>query len=102
MVLVLGTSWNFFEVNPFRIYPYIQVYGEGKVQITWFSNSLTSSSIKIEDESGSTLLSQAVEGKSMPELYYTNAEKNQVLNGLEQRSWIKEWYQCWYLYRHQH
>jgi 3',5'-cyclic AMP phosphodiesterase CpdA len=87
-VLVLGTSWNFFEVNPFRIYPYIQVYGEGKVQITWFSNSLTSSSIKIVDQSGSTLLNQAVEGKSMPELYYTNAEKNQVLNGLEQGSWI--------------
>ncbi|MBN3581882.1 metallophosphoesterase [Algoriphagus aestuarii] len=88
LVLIVGTSWNFFEVNPFRIYPYLQVYGEGKVQITWFSNSLTSSSIKIQDESGSILFSQAVEGKSMSELYYTNAEKNQVLNGLDQGSWI--------------
>ncbi|MBN7816196.1 T9SS type A sorting domain-containing protein [Algoriphagus pacificus] len=83
-----GSAWKFFEVNPFRIYPYLQFYNQGKVQITWFSNSLTSSSIKVLDDAGNTILSKSVEGKSMPELYYTNAEKNQVLVGLEQGSWI--------------
>ncbi len=88
IVFFLGTSWNFFEVNPFRIYPYLQIHNQGRVQITWFSNSLTISSIKIVDGDGTTLLNQVVEGKAMPELYYTDKEKNQVLEGLEQGSWI--------------
>ena len=77
------------EVNPFRVYPYLQVYGKGKIQLTWFSNFMTSSSIKLINASGAVMYQGEVEAEAVSGIYYTTAEKNQVINGLEQGSWIE-------------
>jgi hypothetical protein len=87
-VCLVFTSLKPTEVNPFRVYPYLQVYGDGKVQLTWFSNSLTASTIKLVTTAGSILQQSNVEAESVPEIYYTTNEKNQTINGLEQGSWL--------------
>jgi len=88
VVCLVFTSLKPTEVNPFRIYPYLQVYGNGKIQLTWFSNSFTSSTIKLIGASGSIIYEGEVTAEAVPEIYYTQKEKNQVLIGLEQGSWI--------------
>lgn len=89
LICTLLTSQKTEEVNPFRIYPYLQVYGKGKIQITWFSNSQTSSSIKLIGSAGSVVYEGEVVAESVPDIYYTSPERNQVINGLEQGSWIE-------------
>ncbi|RAI94038.1 T9SS type A sorting domain-containing protein [Algoriphagus yeomjeoni] len=89
LICLTFMSLKVTEVNPYRIYPYLQVYGEGKMQLTWFSNSLTSSSIKLTGESGNVLYEGDVTGEPVPNIYYTSQEKSQVLTGLEQGSWIE-------------
>ncbi|MEB2781766.1 T9SS type A sorting domain-containing protein [Algoriphagus sp. C2-6-M1] len=88
LVCVVLASLKPTEVNPFRIYPYLQAYGKGKIQLTWFSNSQTESSIKLTSATGSVLYEGAIAAESVPEIYYTEKEKSQVLEGLEQGSWI--------------
>ncbi|WP_425638459.1 T9SS type A sorting domain-containing protein [Algoriphagus yeomjeoni] len=89
LICLTFMSLKVTEVNPYRIYPYLQVYGEGKMQLTWFSNSLAASSIKLTGGYGSVLYEGEVTGESVPNIYYTSQEKNQVINGLDQGSWIK-------------
>ncbi|SFU12273.1 Por secretion system C-terminal sorting domain-containing protein [Algoriphagus locisalis] len=89
LICLAFTSLNVAEVNPYRIYPFLQVYGQGKMQLTWFSNSLATSSIKLTGESGEILYEGEVAGESVPNIYYTSQEKNQTIDGLEQGSWIK-------------
>ncbi|PZX48297.1 T9SS type A sorting domain-containing protein [Algoriphagus chordae] len=89
LVFMVLASHRPTEVNPFRVYPYLQAYGEGKMQLTWFSNSLATSSIKLLSATGSVMYEGAVTAESVPEIYYTSAEKNQQIDGLEQGSWIQ-------------
>lgn len=88
IVCILFSSLTPNQVNPFRINPYLQVYGKGKLQLTWFSNSLSTSSIKILKKSGETIYQGDVQGEVVPEIYYTSQERNQIIPGLEQGSWI--------------
>lgn len=89
VVCLVFTSLKPTEVNPFKIYPYLQAYGNGKIQVTWFSNSLTSSTIKLVGAAGSIIYEGEVTAEEVPEIYYTQQEKKQVLIGLEQGSWIE-------------
>lgn len=77
-------------VNPFRIFPYLQVFDQGQIQFTWFGNSVSNSSIKILDDTGNELLNTVVKGELISEFYYTSQEKNQEIPGLEQGSWLKD------------
>ncbi|SFB45353.1 T9SS type A sorting domain-containing protein [Algoriphagus aquimarinus] len=88
LIFIVFASLKISGVNPFRIYPYLQVYGEGKIQLTWFSSSQTASSIKLTNASGSVIYEGEIAAESVPEIYYTTPEKNQVLEGLEQGSWL--------------
>ncbi len=76
------------EINPFRVYPYLQVYDSGKIQMTWMSTSLTSSSITLKDENGVIIFAKDITGEAVPEIFYTEAEKNQQIPGLEKGSWL--------------
>jgi len=89
LIFIVFASLKISEVNPFRIYPYLQVYGEGKIQLTWFSSSQTASSIKLTNASGSVIYEGEIVAESVPNIYYTSQEKNQVITGLEQGSWIE-------------
>ncbi|WP_339707972.1 T9SS type A sorting domain-containing protein [Algoriphagus aquimarinus] len=88
LIFIVFASLKISEVNPFRIYPYLQVYGQGKIQLTWFSSSQTASSIKLTNATGSVIYEGEIVAESVPEIYYTTPEKNQVLDGLEQGSWL--------------
>lgn len=77
------------EVNPYRVFPYLQVYDQGKIQLTWFGNTLASSEISVKNTSGEVLFSQAVTGEAVSEIFYTAAEKNQTIAGLEKGSWLQ-------------
>ncbi len=72
----------------FRIFPYLQTADQNLIQIRWFSGQAHPSSILISDSEGKTLFSAEVQGKEMPDLYYTNRERNQTIAGLEGESWI--------------
>lgn len=67
----------------FRIHPYLQVYDNGKTQITWFSDSPLTSSILIKDDLGADLVNSEVAPEKASELYYTNQELGQVISGLD-------------------
>jgi hypothetical protein len=88
LVCTFFSSLKPVQINPFRINPYLQVYGQGKLQLTWFSNSLSQSSIKLLSDSGQTLNEGEVVGEAVPEIFYTNKEKNQQIPGLDQGSWM--------------
>jgi 3',5'-cyclic AMP phosphodiesterase CpdA len=77
------------EINPYRVYPYLQVYDQGKIQLTWISNTLTSSEITIKNQEGAVIFSKNVTGEALPEVYYSEAEKNQSISGLEKGSWLQ-------------
>ncbi|WP_192349613.1 T9SS type A sorting domain-containing protein [Algoriphagus sp. Y33] len=89
LICMVFTSLKPTEINPFRIYPYLQVYGNNKIQLTWFSNSLAESSIKLVGEEGSVIFRGKVDAEAVPDIYYTSQEKSQNINGLEQGSWLK-------------
>ncbi len=77
------------EINPYRVYPYLQVYDQGKIQLTWISNTLTTSEITIKNQEGLVIFSKNVTGETLPEVYYSEAEKNQNISGLEKGSWLQ-------------
>ncbi len=87
-IFLLSYTYSFSQEN-FRIFPYLQVYETGKVQLTWFSDSPLASRIIIKNSSGIELVSKEVIGEEVPEIYYTIQEKNQNITGLPQGSWIK-------------
>ncbi|SDD22687.1 Por secretion system C-terminal sorting domain-containing protein [Algoriphagus faecimaris] len=72
----------------FRVKPYLQLFGKGEIQITWFADQLLSSSIKVKDGSGTVIWESEVVGELVPEIYYTSQEKNQLIGGLSQGSWL--------------
>ncbi|MFT7205216.1 MAG: 3',5'-cyclic AMP phosphodiesterase CpdA, partial [Algoriphagus sp.] len=78
-----------FEINPYRVYPYLQVYDQGKIQLTWISNAMTSSEITIKNQEGAVIFSKNVTGEDLPQVYYSEAEKNQSISGLEKGSWLQ-------------
>ena len=86
----------FFLQNPgvygqanFRIYPYLQVYENGKIQITWFSNSPFTSRISIKDDLGAELINSDVSPEEAAGIYYTSRESGQVIPGLDNGSWLE-------------
>jgi 3',5'-cyclic AMP phosphodiesterase CpdA len=78
-----------FEINPYRVYPYLQVYDQGKIQLTWFGSTLTSSEIIIKNPAGEVIFTKVVTGELVPEIFYTAIEKNQTIVGLEKGSWLQ-------------
>ncbi|UZD23743.1 metallophosphoesterase [Algoriphagus halophytocola] len=88
LLCMVFTSTKPAEVNPFRVFPYLQVYGNGKIQITWFSTSQSSSSIQLFNEEGGSILNQEIVGEEVAEIYYTSQEKNESIAGLSQGSWL--------------
>jgi len=77
------------EINPYRVYPYLQVYDQGKIQLTWLGSTLTSSEISIKNPAGEVIFTKVVTGVLVPEIFYTAAEKNQTIVGLEKGSWLQ-------------
>jgi 3',5'-cyclic AMP phosphodiesterase CpdA len=77
-----------FSQSSFRIYPYLQVADQNLVQIRWFADQNYASTIELRDSEGNLLSAVDVQGVEIPELYYTNSEKSQVIVGLEGHNWI--------------
>jgi len=90
IVFLVLTSHKSTQTDAFRIYPYLQIYGDGKIQMTWFSNVKSSSSIKLVNDNGEKLLEREVISEAVPEIYYTSKEKRQEIPGLNQGSWLKD------------
>jgi 3',5'-cyclic AMP phosphodiesterase CpdA len=88
-ISVFFSGSTVLEINPYRVYPYLQVYDQGKIQLTWISNTLTSSEITIKNQEGAVIFSKNVTGEALPEIYYSEAEKNQNISGLEKGSWLQ-------------
>lgn len=76
-----------FAQGNFRILPFLQV-NQNQIQIRWFASSNYSSSIVLKDAQGNQLISNQVSGVEVSNLYYTQAEKNQTIVGLEGVNWI--------------
>ncbi|WP_339865085.1 hypothetical protein [uncultured Algoriphagus sp.] len=89
LVSLVFTSLKPTAVNPYRVLPYLQVYDQGKIQLTWIGSTLSTSSITIKSQEGVILFSQDVVGQALPEVFYTEAEKNQSIPGLEKGSWLQ-------------
>ncbi|WP_147392219.1 T9SS type A sorting domain-containing protein [Algoriphagus lacus] len=73
----------------FRVYPYLQVYGQGRIQITWISSQILNSKIELYNEQGTKIWTSAIEGDLIPEIYYTTKELNEEIPGLTKGSWLK-------------
>lgn len=76
-----------FAQGSFRIFPYLQI-NQNQVQIRWFAAQNYPSTIILKDAQGNQLLSNQVSGVEVSNLYYTQAEKNQAIAGLEGVNWI--------------
>jgi hypothetical protein len=81
------TTISGFAQSSFRIFPYLQV-NQQKVQIRWFASENLPSTLEIKDHSGAVVFSGSIPAVEVPEFYYTQAEKNQSISGLENQSWI--------------
>lgn len=92
---LLVVFWGFFLIpdfsiadSNFRVFPYLQFADQNLVQVRWFGDQNHASSITFRDSEGNLLASSSVQGKEMPDLYYTSAEKSQSILGLEGQNWI--------------
>lgn len=74
----------------FRVYPYLQVYGQGRFQLSWISSQSLSSKIDLYNDQGTKIWTSAIEGTFIPEIYYTSKELNEEIAGLTKGSWLKE------------
>ncbi len=92
LVLVLFVFLNspgaYGQAN-FRIYPYLQVYENGKIQITWFSNSPLPGRISIKNDLDAELINSDVSPEEAAGIYYTSRELGQVIPGLDNGSWLE-------------
>ncbi|MFC3414757.1 T9SS type A sorting domain-containing protein [Algoriphagus hitonicola] len=87
--LFLGMSLKLeLEESFFRIKPYLQLYGEGNIQITWFSDQNAESQLVVKNAEGAVVWESAVDGENVPEIYYTSQEKAQSISDLPQGSWL--------------
>ncbi|WP_144605034.1 T9SS type A sorting domain-containing protein [Algoriphagus algorifonticola] len=86
--LIFSGSFVRVAEPTFRVKPYLQVFQDGKVQITWFTSSDAASEIKVFDELGTLVLSQTINGEEVPEIFYTSQELNQSIDGLDKGSWL--------------
>jgi hypothetical protein len=75
--------------STFRILPYLQVFDQGNVQLTWFGNSPLPSNVRMTNSQGTELMSRSVSAEEVPELYYTRPEREQTIPGLENGSWLE-------------
>ncbi|WP_297336075.1 T9SS type A sorting domain-containing protein [Algoriphagus sp.] len=87
--LLFGMSLNSVpEESLFRVKPYLQLYGQGNIQITWFSDQNLPSEILVKNAEGSVVWESGVTGEFIPEIYYTAQEKAQMISDLPQGSWL--------------
>lgn len=87
--LIFGI-WAF--VSPaesvFRVKPYLQVYQNGKFQITWYTTVNQAAVLEFYDDQGNQISSQTIQPEEVPILSYTNKDLNQNISGLTQGSWL--------------
>lgn len=86
--LFLGIFFKTEAQLAYRIFPYLQAGKDNRVQIRWFGDKAYPSKITIRDSKGNVLINTDVSGELQENLYYTTAEKNQVIPGLEGENWI--------------
>jgi 3',5'-cyclic AMP phosphodiesterase CpdA len=82
--------WAFVSpaASVFRVKPYLQVYQNGKFQITWYTTVNQSAVLEFYDDQGNQLSSQTIQPEEIPILAYTNKDLNQNISGLTQGSWL--------------
>ncbi|EFQ79238.1 metallophosphoesterase family protein [Algoriphagus machipongonensis] len=76
------------STDEFRVLPYLQLYGEGRVQISYFSHSQINSNFELFDDQGTKVWSQEIQANEVPEIYYTSNEQNESISGIAQGSWL--------------
>jgi hypothetical protein len=76
------------ENSTFRVKPYLQTYGEGNFQLTWWSTGENSSVFTLFDEQGNPVRTENLTGEEVAEIYYTSIEKNESIPGLSPASWL--------------
>ncbi|HCX77361.1 MAG TPA: metallophosphoesterase, partial [Algoriphagus sp.] len=86
--LIFSGSFVRVAEPTFRVKPYLQVFQDGKVQISWFTSSNPASEFKVFDNQGTLILSQTINGEEVPEIFYTSQELNQSIDGLDKGSWL--------------
>ncbi|NVJ86092.1 MAG: metallophosphoesterase [Algoriphagus sp.] len=74
--------------SEFRVNPYLQVFGNGDYQITFWSTGTSTAEFILIDENQSPILTENLNGEVVPEIYYTQVEKTENINGLTQGSWL--------------
>ena len=72
----------------FRINPYLQQPASDGMLFTWFSQDESAGSIEIAGPGLDSPLMLNSTPDFRPEMAYTDAEKNQTIEGLEQGSWL--------------
>lgn len=82
--------WAFVSpaASVFRVKPYLQVYQNGKFQITWYTTVNQAAVLEFYDDQGNQLSSQTIQPEEVPILAYTNKDLNQNISGLTQGSWL--------------
>ncbi|TFV97827.1 hypothetical protein E4S40_04085 [Algoriphagus kandeliae] len=74
--------------SEFRVKPYLQVYGAGDYQITFWSTGTSLAEFILLDKNQNPVLTETLIGEEVPEIYYTQIEKSENINGLNQGSWL--------------
>jgi Leucine-rich repeat (LRR) protein len=87
--LLLG-SFQVADSGIFRVYPYLQLYGSGRFQLTWISSKNSPSTLDLFNDQGDKIWSSSISGTLVPEIYYTPKELAEEIPGLSKGSWLKE------------
>lgn len=74
--------------SEFRVKPYLQVYGNGDYQITFWSTGTSTAEFVLFDKDQNIVLTENLDGEEVSEIYYTQVEKNENINGLTKGSWL--------------
>ena len=72
----------------FRVLPYLQMPAANQMTLSFFGELGTDATVTLE-ESGKELAKETVKGKLQENLRYTEGERAQEIDGLEQGSWLK-------------
>ncbi|MHA7128525.1 metallophosphoesterase [Algoriphagus namhaensis] len=73
----------------FRVLPYLQVYEDGRFQLSWITNDAGSSTVELYDDQGNLVVSQTLTPALMPEVFYTSLEKAETISGLSPGEWLQ-------------
>lgn len=76
--------------SEFRVLPYLQLYGRGQFQITWFSRTKINSSFQLLNAQGTIVWNSEIIAEEVPEIFYTQIELNESIEEIPQGSWLYE------------